>query len=163
MAGDVLNILFVSSGNSSRSIIAEALLNKLGRNDFKAFSAGSKPLGHVNAFALETLKQTGYDTSNLRSKSWSEFATIQSPRIDAVITLDDGHIKERFPIWFSDPVVVNWNFKSIDGVKADEMECQYAYRRLFGEMEQQILKLSGLSLAKVRGFELASRLKNAAP
>jgi len=163
LADDVLNVLFVSDGNSSRSIMAETLLNKLGRNNFRAFSAGNKPHGNVNAFTLETLKQTGYDTAELRSKSWSEFATIQAPRIDAVITMWDVPVQDRYPIWFSDPVVVNWKFPKIDAQQANESERQYAHRRLFGDMEQQILKLTGLDLAKVRGTDLENRLKKIAP
>ncbi|PHS79737.1 MAG: hypothetical protein COB59_00145 [Rhodospirillaceae bacterium] len=163
MADDVVNLLFVSAGNSSRSIMAEALLEKLGRNGFKAYSAGSKPVGSINALTLETLKQTGYDTSALRSKSWNEFATIQAPRVDAVITLDDGQINDRFPIWFSDPVIVRWDFAKVDGTQTDATERQYAYRRLFGEMEQQILRLTGQDLAKVRGADLESRLKKISP
>ena len=163
MPNEVVNLLFVSAGNSSRSIIAEALLTKLGRSGFKAYSAGNKPVGSINGLTLETLKQTGYDTSTLRSKSWNEFATIQAPRIDAVIVLDDGEIKDRFPIWFSDPVIVHWKFSKVDGAQTDATERQYAYRRLFGEMEQQILRLSGQDLAKVRGMPLESRLKKIAP
>lgn len=163
MADDVVNVLFVSAGNSSRSIMAEALLSKLGRTGFKVFSAGSTPVGSINALTLETLKQTGYDTSTLRSKSWNEFATIQAPRVDAVITLDNGEIKDRFPIWFSDPVIVHWDFAKVDGTQTDPTERQYAYRRLFGEMEQQILKLMGQDVTKLRGASLESRLKQIAP
>jgi len=158
-----LNILFVSTRNSSRSIMAEALLNKLGRKAFQAFSAGRKPHGNVNAFTLEILKQTGYDTSNLRSKSWDDFATIQAPRLDAVIVIDGDGNKERYPIWFSDPVIVRWNFADVDSIQGTDQERQYAYRRLFGEMEQQILKLTGLDISKARGADLENRLKRIAP
>jgi len=163
LADDILNILFVSPDNSSRSIMAESLLNKIGRGSFKAYSAGSAPNGKVNVFATETLKQAGYDVSGVRSKSWNEFATLNAPRIDAVIMLYEAEKRERFPIWYSDPIVVCWKFKNAHGAHEDETKRRYAFRRLYGDIEQQILKLMSLNLGKAKGDALVAKLKSIAP
>jgi len=163
VAEDTLNVLFVCTENSSRSIMAEALLNKLGRDHFRGYSAGSHPLGYVSALALEILTETGYDTEPLRSKSWQEFETFQAPRIDAVIMLCDAVQKERSPIWYSNPVTVHWPFVNPDDMQGDEREHRNAFRHFFGDLEQQILKLTGEPLDGVRGAALKARLTAIAP
>lgn len=142
--------------------MAEALLNKLGRGQFHAFSAGSEPKDQVNANAIETLSQAGYDTQELRSKSWNEFVTVHAPRLDAVITLCDSANKARCPIWYSTPVQVHWSFADPDQVVGDGARVA-AFRRLFGDMEQQILKLTALDLKGLGGNALKAKLASIAP
>jgi len=158
-----LNILFLSPHNACRSIMAEALLMKLGRGKFRAFSAGAKPGDRVNPYVAETLKQVGYDTSEQFPKSWNEFVTPSAPRIDAVITLDAVLKNARLPIWYSNPVVVNWDFQSPDDVDGDDRERIGAYRRCYGDMEQQILKLSGQPVDGLKGTRLERVLASIAP
>ena len=163
MADDILHVLFVSAGNSSRSIMAEAMLNKLGRKNFLAFSAGITPDGEVKSLALDTLMQTGCDTSDLHVKSWDEFAAIQAPRIDAVILMEQEKFQGRFPIRLSNPVVVHWRIPPVEGPEMTDIECQYAYRRFFAELEQLMLRLAGLDLGHVRGYDLEISLNHIAP
>lgn len=163
MDDGLLHVLFVSTGNSSRSIMAEAMLNNRGRAGFKAYSAGRHPEGHIKPLALETLSQTGCDTSDLHPKSWDEFATIQAPRIDAVISLGENEFHGHYPIWYSDPVIVHWHVSTVESSTHTESERKYAYRIFFTQLEQLVLRLSGLDLGAVRGHDLERQLKAIAP
>lgn len=105
----VYNVLFLCTGNSARSILAEALLNHLGKGDFRGFSAGSRPAGRVNPLALEVLEKCGIPTAGLRSKSWDEFAPAEAPRLDFVFTLCDAAAGEMCPVWPGHPVTAHWS------------------------------------------------------
>ncbi|MCW8915003.1 MAG: arsenate reductase ArsC [Magnetovibrio sp.] len=158
MEGEPLNILFLSPRNACRSIMAEALLNKVGQGRFRAFSAGNKPASQLNPFVTETLKQVGYDTSEQHPKKWDLFVTPNAPRLDAVITLDESLERITLPIWYSNPVRVHWQFADPLAVEGDENERIGTFRRSFGDMEQQMLKLAGKSTDGVRGDALESML-----
>jgi arsenate reductase len=103
-----LNVLFLCTGNSARSIMAECVLNRLGGGKFKAFSAGSQPAGKVNRFALQVLRLAHYDMSGLRSKPWDEFATPNAPKLDFVFTVCDNAAQDVCPIWPGQPMTAHW-------------------------------------------------------
>src|SRR6266508_1215369 len=102
------NVLFLCTGNSARSIIAEAVLNDLGRGRFRAYSAGSHPKGEVHPHAMRLLNGLGYDTAGLRSKSWSEYAGKSAPQFDFIFTVCDGAAAEPCPVWPGHPVIAHW-------------------------------------------------------
>lgn len=163
MTGDPVNVLFICPNNACRSIMAEALLNKVGQGRFRAFSAGPHPQGHLNPFAVETLKQVGYDTSGQRPKNWDQFVVPDAPRLDAVVTMSDDLENTQLPIWYSNPVHVHWGFADPEEVEGEEMERIGAYRRCYGDIEQQMLKLAGLPTNGTRGPELLHLLQSIKP
>ena len=111
-----LNVLFICTGNSARSVMAEAILNRLGRGKFRAFSAGSHPTGRVNPLTLQTLRNAHYDVSEARSKSWEEFSGPDAPKLDFVFTVCDDATNEVCPIWPGQPMTAHWGLP--DPVKA---------------------------------------------
>jgi arsenate reductase (thioredoxin) len=117
-----LNVLFLCTGNSARSIMGEVVLNRLGRGKFKGYSAGSQPAGAVNPIALQVLQQAHYDISGLRSKSWDEFAQAEAPKLDFVFTVCDNAAKEVCPIWPGQPMTAHWGLP--DPVKAEGSEAE---------------------------------------
>ncbi len=125
-----MNILVLCTGNSARSILGEVLINSLDGDRFRAFSAGSKPVGRVNPGAIAKLDREGLPTKGLRSKSWDEFARPESPRIDVVITVCDSAAGESCPIWPGHPAVVHWGIP--DPASADDVDAAFdlAYDRL---------------------------------
>lgn len=135
MSDKSYSILILCTGNSARSIMAEALFNVLGKGRFQAYSAGSHPTGTVNPFAVERCAAIGYDTSNLRSKSWDEFATPDAPRMDLILTVCDQAAGEVCPIWPGSPLTAHWGFEdpaAFDGT--DEQK-----RTVFDKVFRQIL------------------------
>lgn len=158
-----LNVLFLCPDNACRSIMAEVLLNKVGQGRFKAYSAAPDPAGRVNVYAEETLKQVGYDVSGKQPQTWDKFVVPTAPRLDAVITLSESLRDARLPIWFSNPVRVHWGFAAPEKVEGEDFERVGAFRRCYGNMEQQMLKLAGLKVNGVRGLDLEQMLMAIAP
>src|ERR1043165_3840197 len=117
-----LNVLFLCTGNSARSILAEAYLNSVGAGKFRAFSAGSKPGGTVNPFALELLAKSRIDTTGLRSKSWEEFAGEAAPRMDFVFTVCDSAAAEPCPFWPGQPMTAHWGVEDPAAVQGSDDE-----------------------------------------
>ena len=117
-----LNVLFLCTGNSARSILAEAILNRLGAGKFRGYSAGSHPAGEVNPLALHLLRKASYDVSKLRSKSWDEFAAPGAPKLDFVFTVCDDAANETCPIWPGQPMSAHWGLP--DPVKAQGTEAE---------------------------------------
>ena len=150
-----MNILVLCTGNSARSILGEALLNRLGGGDIRAFSAGSKPAGKVNPAAIALLEDKGFETSGLRSKSWEEFAGPDAPDMDLVITVCDSAAKETCPIWPGAPVQVHWGIPDPAAVKGSDEEVRAAFERACGQLERRIrafldLRKQGLDDAAFR-------------
>jgi arsenate reductase (thioredoxin) len=131
------NVLFLCTGNSARSILAESLLNHWGRGRFRAFSAGSFPKGQVHPLAIELLEWTRLPTEGLRSKSWNEFATADAPPIDFVITVCDNAAGESCPVWPGKPITAHWGVADPAAVKGDA-ERGAAFRTALTELEARI-------------------------
>lgn len=135
MTRKTFNVLVLCTGNSARSIMAEALINTMGRGRFQAYSAGSHPGGTVNPFAVEQIAATGYPLEALRSKSWAEFATPDAPAMDFVITVCDNAAGEVCPIWPGHPLTAHWGFEDPAAAIGSDDE----KRRVFAKVYRQIL------------------------
>jgi arsenate reductase (thioredoxin) len=135
---DAYNVLFICTGNSARSILAEAILNREGRGRFKAFSAGSHPAGTVNPHAIGLLKNLGYDVSGLRSKSWDEFAGPGAPAMDFIFTVCDDAAGETCPVWAGHPVTAHWGVPDPAAATGTPAEIQLAFDDAYRMMERRI-------------------------
>ena len=134
------NVLFICTGNSARSVLAEAALEKLGAGRFKAFSAGSMPAGRVHPFTLEVLRRHGYPVESLRSKSWEEFSLPGAAEMDAIITVCDNAAGEACPIWPGRPATAHWGFEdpaAFSGSdEAKRARFEAIYRKIYARMQQ---------------------------
>jgi arsenate reductase (thioredoxin) len=153
-----LNVLFLCTGNSARSVMAECILNRLGRGRFKAYSAGSKPLGHVHPHALELLRKTNYETSNLRSKSWDEFAKPGAPDLDFVFTVCDNAANEVCPIWPGQPMTAHWGLPDPAAAQGNEAEKRLAFADTMRMLDQRISIFVSLPFDKLSKLSLKARL-----
>lgn len=138
------NVLFLCTGNSARSILAEALLATLGKGRFGAFSAGSRPAGRVQPIAAELAAELGYPADRLRSKSWDEFAAPGAPRIDFVITVCDNAAAETCPIWPGHPAVAHWGVPDPATVDGDEAAKRRAYLDVLATLRRRVKLLLAL-------------------
>jgi arsenate reductase len=152
------NVLFLCTGNSARSILAEALLNRWGAGRFVAYSAGSFPKGQVNPFAIELLHKSGFDTNGLRSKSWDEFAAPGAPAIDLIFTVCDNAAGETCPIWPGHPIAAHWGIEDPAGVEGTDEEKRQAFKTAFLELESRIELLVELPIASLDRLRLKERL-----
>lgn len=144
------NVLFVCTGNSARSILAEALMNELGRaKGFHAFSAGSQPRGEVNAWALHTLADHRLPTQGYRSKSWEEFARPDAPTLHFVFTVCDQAAGEVCPVWPGQPMTAHWGMPDPAAVQGSEAEIQKAFLDAFVTLRRRIQLLLSLPLASL--------------
>jgi protein-tyrosine-phosphatase len=133
-----MNVLFLCTGNSARSVLAEAFLNSIGGKNFRAFSAGSRPVGKVNPFALELLEKNGIDTAGLRSKSWDEFAQAGAPRLDFIFTVCDSAAAEVCPTWPGHPVTAHWSVPDPAALRGTDDEKRQAFRQAFELLSRRI-------------------------
>ncbi|WP_293779628.1 arsenate reductase ArsC [uncultured Oxalicibacterium sp.] len=138
MSNKQFNILFLCTGNSARSIMAEALVTTMGHGLLKGYSAGSNPNGVVNPFAIEQVKKTGYPTDNLRSKSWDEFAGPDAPHMDFIITVCDNAAGEVCPIWPGHPSSAHWGFQDPAAVEGTDEEKRAAFERIFKQIMARV-------------------------
>jgi protein-tyrosine-phosphatase len=152
------NVLFLCTGNSARSILAECALNRLGGNRFNAFSAGSFPKGAVHPFALELLKRQGFKTDGLRSKSWDEFATPNGPRLDFVFTVCDRAAGEICPIWPGQPMTAHWGLPDPAAVEGNEAETRLAFAETLRMLNNRIGAFVNLPLKSLDKLSLQKRL-----
>lgn len=159
MSDKVYNVLFLCTGNSARSIMAEAILNSLGRGEFRAFSAGSHPTGQVNPFALTLLERRNYDVSKLRSKDWLEFADKGAPKMDIVITVCDKAAGEVCPVWPGQPVTAHWGHPDPAAVTGSEAEKKLAFANVYRELTTRIEILAALPLQQLDRLTLQRRIR----
>ena len=146
MADRVFNVLFLCTGNSARSVLAEAYLNHRGRGHFRAYSAGSLPKGVVNPLALELLREIGLPTAQLRSKSWEEFAAAGAPDMDCVITVCDNAAGEVCPVWPGRPTTAHWGIPDPAAVAGTHAEQMLAFRQALRQLEARITLLSAVGV-----------------
>ncbi len=158
MADDILNILILCTGNSARSILGEMLINRLGQGRFAGFSAGSTPTGKVNPFALELLKQKGYDISGLRSKSWDEFAVPGAPKIDFVITVCDNAAGETCPVWPGHPARAHWGIADPAAATGSDADRMGAFNAAYDQLEARISAFAALDLKALDADALQDKL-----
>jgi len=143
------NVLFLCTGNSARSILAEAILNRIGKGRFRAYSAGSHPKGEVNPYALDLLKRLDYDTSQFRSKPWDEFAAPGAPKLDFVITVCDSAAGEVCPIWPGQPMTAHWGMPDPAATQGSPADIALAFAETYRMLDNRLslfanLKIGGL-------------------
>ena len=153
------NVLFLCTGNSARSIIAEAILNKFGAGRFQAYSAGSQPKGQVNPRTIELLKALGYDTSGFRSKSWGEFAKPGAPPLDFVFTVCDNAAGEACPVWPGQPMTAHWGVPDPAEAKGTPAEIALAFKDAYRMLHQRIGVFTALPIRSLDQLSLQMRLK----
>ncbi|MEO8101674.1 MAG: arsenate reductase ArsC [Betaproteobacteria bacterium] len=159
MAERLFNVLFLCTHNSARSVMAEALLNTIGRGRFHAFSAGSMPSGRVNPFALEMARTIGYLTDAIRSKSWDEFAQPGAPAMDIVITVCDNAAGETCPVWPGHPATAHWGFPDPSTTEGSDDDKRHAFDQVFHAIRRRIELLVNLPVEKLEHLALANALK----
>jgi protein-tyrosine-phosphatase len=153
------NVLFLCTGNSARSIMAEAILNKLGQGRFRAYSAGSQPKGQVNPHALRLLQSLAHDTSGFRSKSWSEYAKPGAPALDFVFTVCDNAAGETCPVWPGQPMTAHWGVPDPAEAKGSEAEVALAFKDAYRMLHQRIGVFTALPIRSLDQLSLQRRLK----
>jgi arsenate reductase len=153
------NVLFLCTGNSARSVIAEAILNEVGGGRFRAFSAGSHPKGHVHPEALRLLQSLDYDTSGFRSKSWSEFADPGAPLLDFVFTVCDNAAGETCPVWPGQPMTAHWAVPDPAEAKGNPAEIALAFKDAYRMLHQRISIFTSLPLKSLDQLGLQKKLR----
>lgn len=159
MSDRLYNVLFLCTGNSARSILAEAILRNLGTGRFNAFSAGSQPKGEVHPFALELLQNLKLDASFARSKSWEEFARPGSPKVDFVFTVCDNAANEACPVWPGQPMTAHWGIPDPAAAEGTDAEKHLAFADAYRQLSNRISAFLALPLASIDRMSLQSRLR----
>jgi arsenate reductase len=158
MADKIFNVLFICTGNSARSILAEAILNREGRGRFRAFSAGSYPKGAVHPYALDLLRRMNHPTDTLRSKSWDEFARAGGPQLDFAFTVCDNAAGEVCPIWPGQPMTAHWGLPDPAAVEGNEAEKRAAFADAYRMIANRISIFVNLPLTSLDKLTLQKRL-----
>jgi arsenate reductase len=152
------NVLFLCTGNSARSVMAEAALNALGKGRFKAYSAGSFPAGKVNPFAAELLEAKGYETGGFRSKSWDEFAAPGAPHMDFIFTVCDNAAGEACPVWPGHPATAHWGFEDPAAFEGADADKRRFFERIYQEIVARLRLFLALPLETIDGLSLQQEL-----
>lgn len=160
MADRVYNVLFLCTGNTARSVLAEGILRKEGAGRFAAFSAGSQPKGSVNPFALKVLGAFGYPADGYRSKSWEEFAVPDAPKMDFVFTVCDSAAGEACPVWPGRPATAHWGVEDPAAVEGSDIEKERAFNDAFRFLRNRISAFVALPLASLDALALKKRLQD---
>jgi arsenate reductase len=158
-----INVLFLSSANSTRSIMAEAILNRLGGERFRAFSAGSHPSGRVNPLALEQLAIRGYATAGLASTSWSEFAAVDGPPLRLLICVCGKVVSERHPAWPGEPVKAYWDLRSPGTVEGSDCEVRAVFSNVCAQLEAAMAELIALDFDQLGDDAVQAKLEHIGP
>ena len=153
------NVLFLCTGNSARSVMAEAILNKLGAGKFRAFSAGSQPKGRVHPETIRLLQSLGYDVAGFRSKSWGEFADPGAPVLDFVFTVCDHAASEICPVWSGQPMTAHWGVPDPAEAKGSPAEVALAFKDAYRMLHQRIGVFAALPIRALDQLGLQSKLK----
>ncbi len=159
MAEPVFNVLFLCTGNSARSILAESLLNNLGKGRFRAFSAGSHPAGQVNPFALELLEKNHFPTADLRSKAWDEFAQPDAPQLDFVITVCDKAAGEVCPVWPGQPMTAHWGIPDPAAVEGSDEAKRHAMIEAMNQLQRRVCMFVSLPFDKLDRMKLQQAVR----
>jgi arsenate reductase len=160
MADRSYNVLFLCTGNSARSIIGEAILNKTGAGNFRAYSAGSQPKGRINPHTIQLLQSLGYDTSGYRSKSWDEFAEAGEPKFDFVFTVCDSAAAEACPVWPGQPMTAHWGIADPAEATGTPAEIALAFKEAYRLLNQRIGVFTALPLRSLDRLGLQSKLRD---
>lgn len=160
MPDRVYNVLFLCTGNSARSILAESILRKDGRGRFRAFSAGSRPQGTVNPLALRVLASMDYPTEGLRSKSWETFTAPEAPVMDFVFTVCDTAAGESCPLWPGQPMTAHWGIEDPAAVEGTDLQKEAAFVTAFRYMKNRIALFTALPLGAIDAMALGTRLRD---
>lgn len=153
------NLLFLCTGNSARSVMAEALMNVRSHGRIRAYSAGSFPTGKVNPFAIEMIAPLGYPTNELRSKSWDEFAHADAPQMDFIITVCDNAAGEVCPIWPGHPVTAHWGFSDPAAATGSDEQKRHAFRDIFQQINNRITLFLELPIERLDRMSLLREMK----
>jgi arsenate reductase (thioredoxin) len=159
MAERIYNVLFLCTGNSARSVLAESILRKDGRGHFAAFSAGSQPKGEINPFAIKVLERLEYPTEGLRSKSWQEFAVAGAPVMDFVFTVCDSAAGESCPVWPGQPMTAHWGIEDPAAVEGPDIQKEAAFVAAFRYMKTRISLFTSLPFSSIDKMALGTKLR----
>jgi arsenate reductase (thioredoxin) len=154
------DVLFLCTGNSARSILAEAILNREGIGRFRGYSAGSQPKGAVHPYALELLQRMNHDVASARSKDWSEFAGPNAPELDFVITVCDRAAAEECPLWPGQPMTAHWGIEDPAAVEGTDLEKERAFNQAFRFLKNRISAFLALPMASIDRLALQQRLRD---
>jgi arsenate reductase len=159
MSDKTYHILFLCTGNSARSIMAEALVSTMSHGRFQGYSAGSNPGGTVNPFAIEKVRETGYPLDQLRSKSWEEFARPDAPKMDFIITVCDNAAGEACPIWPGHPASAHWSFEDPAAVEGSDEQKRAAFSKIFRQIMVRMNAFLALPLDKLEKHAIGHEIK----
>jgi arsenate reductase len=158
MTKNIYNVLFLCTGNSCRSILAESILNRIGQGRFKGYSAGSHPVGEVNPYTIELLQRFDHATEELRSKSWDEFASANAPEMDFVVTVCDQAAGEVCPVWPGKPATAHWSFPDPAKFEGTELETRNFFSQVYGQINKALAVFVNLPIQSLDENELKKKL-----